>query len=277
MGDERESVVGTSAKAGRVAPTPAVFSIFFAKRIFVRFFSLRWLGYFRGPMVPVAGLVAIGVGVMAGCERQGSRQAEWEGGGSKQVTGVENPDALDEQSAQVVEHDFGIVAPKAKLAHRFGISNEGSIAWTLRKIVNACSCTAASVSASSIAPGQTEHVEVEYRAGDTTADSRQRVVILFEEPDAPVVMLVVKARVREAMSSFPAELAFRQLGRGQVRDANLEIQNFSDCAWRSLSVEPSVDWLAVSCMPVTGIAGEGLPRQVWRVTVGLQRAAWHIE
>lgn len=173
------------------------------------------------------------------------------------------------ENSLVFEHDFGILAPKEQVEHRFVIKNDTSTKWTFKKVINTCSCTVSHLSAPLIEPGKEESVTVTYKAGGVTQDDKRRVGVLFQEAEAPRVMLVVLARVREFMTCVPPELEFIDLGKGKASQTNFEVRNFSDRDWNSISLQPSVDWLAASSIPlgIDTIATEEGLRQVWRITV----------
>ena len=165
-------------------------------------------------------------------------------------------------------HDFGILKPEEQVEHRFVIENETDMQWTFRKVIKSCACTVTDLSAPAIEPGKEETATVTYTAGGVTQNDQRRIVVLFEEAQAPRVVLHVRARVRESMTRVPPKLELLDLGKGKSSQTNLEVQNFSDHDWKSISLQPSADWLAASSTPLDfDRDGEQWPRQIWRITV----------
>ena len=133
-----------------------------------------------------------------------------------------------DKNVVVLEHEFGVLKPKTKVEYCFTIKNPSNGKWTVRKIVNMCACTVSDISAPVIAAGKQETVTVTYHAGRGSRDDQRKVVVLFDEADAPRIILVVYAKIREDMTVNPAEVTFLEMGRGQTQHGSFEVHNFGD-------------------------------------------------
>lgn len=185
----------------------------------------------------------------------------------KPVRNSDTADNLESTASQVLEHNFGLLKPEQRVEYRYIIKNATTARWTIRKVINTCSCTATDISAQSIEPNKEETVTVTYRAGKISHDDKRSVVLCFEEPNVPNVVLVVLAKVRESLTCVPAKLELTNLGKGQLRQTNFEVHNFSDHDWESITLTPSASWLTVSSTPLAVADNAESPRQAWRITV----------
>lgn len=149
-----------------------------------------------------------------------------------------------EESAVVIEHDFGFVRSGEKRKHTFRISNPTARTWTLRKVITMCRCAVASVSASSVPPDGTLDVTVTYLAGNIAVNDRRRVVVVFREQDVPPVVLRVLAEVRPPLTLTNSNIAFVDVGRGQVRKRRIEVQNYDLNDWTNVRATTTAKWLS---------------------------------
>ncbi len=219
----------------------------------------------------VRGLVFV---MLVGCnaERDAGDAARAEHASNMRGSGS-NREAESRRGVRAIEHQFGILKPKERVEHRFAIHNDTETAWTISRIINTCSCTALAVSEPVVAPGSEQVVTVSYQAGAVTQDDTRRVVMLFEEPVAPRIALVVKAKIREPITCLPRELDFTDIGKGRVSEGNFELQNFSDDDWSGVALESAADWLTIAATPLDYEANDEPPRQVWRVRVSADGSA----
>ncbi|HEX7375759.1 MAG TPA: DUF1573 domain-containing protein [Pirellulales bacterium] len=177
-------------------------------------------------------------------------------------------------------HDFGLLRPGERVAHRFLVRNERTFKYTIRDISRTCNCLVARVSSESISPQHEESADVEYTAPMASANDSRALTISFAEADAPVIVLEVRATVRDEMSCFPPEVTLNG-GPSSSITGTFEIHNFSDFEWSSVAAVPSADWVNVRCTK-TYTASTPLqdappsPREVWRamVTADLKRAGF---
>lgn len=173
-----------------------------------------------------------------------------------------------------LEYDFGLVRPGERVRHSFHIRNTTALVWRLRKFHADCACALASSSARVFQPGRTEAVEVEYHAGNRTADSRGTVLVEFEDPRAPIVRLGVRAQVRKRMTLSDQELLIENVGQGLGAERHIQVANFGEKDWKAPAVRTSADWLSAT---VNLVSDDPAPddrepwlRQVWDLRVTLE-------
>lgn len=203
-----------------------------------------------------------------GCGLSGSASSEKPERNLDMVDDSDSTGCYDQnKNGLTLEHDFGVLKPEVQVEHCFAIKNNTAGRWTVRKIINTCACTATDLSAPAIEAREQESVTVTYRAGRESSDDTRKVVVLFEEREAPPLFLVIRAKIREAMTVTPSRVAYRQLGKGLLGVAGVEVQNFGDVDWQGILVEPSEAWLSARAVAIKNLAKDARPRQSWRVTV----------
>jgi hypothetical protein len=142
-----------------------------------------------------------------------------------------------------LESDCGVMYPGMSKTEKFKVSNDSDVCWTVGKVGVTCVCTVADISSKDIEPGETAIITVNYRAPEVECDERRRVVVHFENPLAPIVELVIVAKVRKKVSVLPTKLVFDEFeGSSSIFEA-IAIENHSGEKWRDLSVSNSLPWV----------------------------------
>jgi hypothetical protein len=167
---------------------------------------------------------------------------------------------------QVQQHDFGIVRTGAVVRHSFLIRNISKKPWTFARFGRSCSCTVSRTSTERIPPSASGEVEVTYRTGTASANDQRTVDVHVAEEDAPVIMLVVKAQVRNPITVSNDSVDFQHIGLGETPEYSLDVENYSDREFRILSAKSSSAWLRTSQVQ-RKVNGSGLPRQAWRIAI----------
>jgi hypothetical protein len=173
-----------------------------------------------------------------------------------------------------LEHDFGMLRPGQRATHAFLIHNPSDSAWTLARITNTCVCTATDASATVIAPGTVESVEVAYAARGISRDERRDVTVEFREAAAPRVSLAVFARIRDRCAMFPPELLV-DMTLGDVEEETIEVHNYGDDDWPALVVAAPEPWISTESisLPIAAVRKPWDARQAWRVVVRIDSSA----
>ena len=182
---------------------------------------------------------------------------------------VGTPNVVSSGSGGILEqeHHFGLTLANEARRHRFRITNPSKSRWTFAGLTTTCSCTVSQVLAPVILPGEVGEVEVSYKAPAATLDDRKRVTAHFAEPEAPVVVLNVAARVREALTATRKTIELPRVGRGASFEEFLEIQNYSGGPLATPDVQTRESWLRATVRPLAVTPGPEEPRQAWRVGV----------
>lgn len=107
-----------------------------------------------------------------------------------------------------------MVRPAAPQGHTYRIANPTAGPWTFDRFRTTCGCTVADISAEVVPPGGVAEVRFAYTPPAEPADDRRAIDVVFQEPAAPAVRLVVAARVRHPRTVLPVRLRLARLPHG---------------------------------------------------------------
>jgi hypothetical protein len=177
------------------------------------------------------------------------------------------------------DHDFGVVSPGANVSHRFVVKNSTASPWKLEGITRSCSCSVIVPSKQFIAAGESEEFPFELHVSSKPADVHQKATVHFkgEKDEDIVVELRVAARVREALTIQPAELAFGQVAANSKDYRVLHIENYSAESWENVSFPDLPPQLTLTNLQKTREEKDSLPRQTWKAEFQLDTAKLDIK
>jgi hypothetical protein len=181
-----------------------------------------------------------------------------------QITTVSSSQTPDQQVSTVLSHNFGIVQPGQIYRHRFMLQNNTAKTWTFSNLIPSCSCTVASTTAPSIAPGSSESVEIEYTSPNSNQNDRRKVGVQFAEAGTPMFWLEIHARIRQPISIIPDGLTLNRIGRDSA-EGFFDIYNYTNNPIQFEAPRCKDPWLEPSMTDV-----EAKPPgviQVWRVVI----------
>lgn len=93
-------------------------------------------------------------------------------------------------------HDFGEMTPLSRRQVVFLIENPGAEPLVVKTIKQECDCTEILETApSEIAPGDSSPITVLFEAPDELGRYVTRVVVLTEDPNKPIIPLVIRATI----------------------------------------------------------------------------------
>lgn len=180
-----------------------------------------------------------------------------------------------DENKVTLQHDFQLLLPGEQRAHTFVIANESNRGWSIAKIEHDCACVVSTASSDVIRAGETEEIEIAYRAPPRLKDDERRVLVRLKERDAPLIELVLRANIRPALCIVPAELDFGRVGFGCTLERAIEIFNFTDDDFVDFKVETQSDCLKARVVSVP-VASASLqdprPQQAWRALIDFAAA-----
>ncbi|MFO0901569.1 MAG: DUF1573 domain-containing protein [Pirellulales bacterium] len=104
-------------------------------------------------------------------------------------------------------HDFGEISRGSKGAHQFVFTNTGTAPLQIRAGGTSCpACTVSDVPKSELAPGESMPITVTWNAISPDPEFRKEAYIQTSDPERPLVILVIKGKVQEAVRLHPSEL-----------------------------------------------------------------------
>ena len=175
-------------------------------------------------------------------------------------------------TTSIVTGNLGVLAPNEHGAYRFDLQNTDDVAWTVKAVHTSCSCTVAVPDWNRIPPATSKPLLVEYKAGATNYDEKRDVVVVFEEPSAPLLVLRLYVRVREVFSIDPCDLMVDLGADARSTDAYFQADNYSHLDWRGIQALSMPEWVRLSSISeIDTPPGAQQPRQSWRVALELTR------
>lgn len=94
------------------------------------------------------------------------------------------------------QFDFGKAPIHQKVTHVFVFSNTGNGTLEITKVEAPCGCTTTLLDNKKINPGEKGRLQVTLNTGETPMLLVRRVYVHSNDPETPVVKLIVKANVR---------------------------------------------------------------------------------
>lgn len=142
--------------------------------------------------------------------------AYWEYGGSSGAASAASTAAATEgpQPAAVAEeatYSFGSIELGGKMSHNFTVANKGDAPLKLTKGESTCKCTEFRLEDSTIPPGGTGSVALEWKGEGEIGPFRQTATIITNDPKQPKLQLTVEGELTEAVTLEPTELVLSTL------------------------------------------------------------------
>ena len=98
-------------------------------------------------------------------------------------------------------YDFGKITSGDTVSTDFIILNDGGDVLNLRKVVANCACTVLKPEKENIHPGDSAKLNVMFNSHGRNGTQHKTITIYSNDPRKPVLMLTIKASVREARGS----------------------------------------------------------------------------
>ena len=140
-----------------------------------------------------------------------------------------------------ITYDFGRMIVGEKGTHDFAFTNKGEAPLELTKGATSCKCTISGLEQTSIAPGETANVKLEWTAnpGGPGGDFRQTALILTNDPLRPEVTLTIQGKSFAMWDPFPSGVVFTDLQTDAVASATAKVITYGARPPELLSVRVS--------------------------------------
>ncbi|HLJ91938.1 MAG TPA: DUF1573 domain-containing protein [Gemmataceae bacterium] len=223
------------------------------------------------------GLVAVLLSALLGCKREVppatpdmdqspvEAKAEMPTSPVRAVDKAE-PTAASGSRLRIETWEFGVIAPKTELRHRYTIHNNSNITWTIKQVTPSCSCTCGEFSQRTIKPSESTSVEVVFRTGDRDGTVYQAVMIEFAQTAAPFFQLAMKGEIRSLLSPSPSRVDFGRVWASKNLRQSIQLRNYSEQDIQIGRID-APDWLQAEAQPGDRPSSGNPPRQIWNITV----------
>ncbi len=133
-------------------------------------------------------------------------------------------------------HDFGEKYPHQALVHQFTFKNVGNESLHIDRVTTNCGCTAAVLSATSVAAGATGIISVTMTTSYATGVMLKNATVLSNDPKNPRVKLEVKAKIKKMWVFSPRpSYTFQDVPFGTEKSLTLKLQNLEEEPFKILS------------------------------------------
>ena len=137
--------------------------------------------------------------------------------------------------------NFGKVTHKDRLDHNFVLRNNGGDTVRIANVKAACGCTAVMVSGSTIAPGGTATVSVQFTPPRTTNGHVSKSVSVYVEGEQrPAHILRIEADVESALASDPALVDLGTMTINKAIKATFSLMNLSGEVQKIVAVQSAL-------------------------------------
>ena len=126
--------------------------------------------------------------------------------------------------------DFGEVAQGDKVPHTFKFRNDGDEPLLIDRVKSSCGCTAALVSAKTLAPGESGEVKTNFDTTRFRGAVTKTISLYSNDPQRPIKKMSIKGKIRETLSVVPERLNLGPVKAGEITVAQLTLQNNGDTA-----------------------------------------------
>lgn len=138
-----------------------------------------------------------------------------------------------------LEHDFGELRQGKKVETTFEIRNDGNATLRVRQIVPTCGCTALLPLSRELAPGEQRRITVTLDTRERRGDSDNYVHFHSNDPENPVITLVIKADIRVYLELRPQQIDLTGLSPGESRRVGVRVHNTSRRPVRLIDLDSS--------------------------------------
>jgi hypothetical protein len=152
--------------------------------------------------------------------------------------------------------DFEEVLQGQTVQHTFHFSNDGNEPLQIKKVKSSCGCTAALLSAKTLAPREKGKVQVKFDSTRFRGAVTKTISLYSNDPVQPVMKLYIKGNVRIPLSIVPSRINLGQVATGETATTKLTLENHGDADLRLDEIRTSSPDLALVLPVETLPAGQ---------------------
>jgi hypothetical protein len=152
--------------------------------------------------------------------------------------------------------DFGEVLQGQTVQHTFRFSNDGNEPLQIEKVKSSCGCTAALVSAKSLAPSEAGKVQANFDSTRFRGAVTKTISLYSNDPGQPVMKLYIKGNIRLPLSVVPSRINLGQVEIGKTAATKMTLENHGDADLRLDEIQTSSPDLVIALSAETLPAGQ---------------------
>jgi hypothetical protein len=121
--------------------------------------------------------------------------------------------------------DFGTILQGDKVEKVFRFRNDGDAPLVVDRVKTSCGCTAALLSASTLAPGESGEVRTSFDSTRFSGSVQKTVAVYSNDPSRAIVQLLIKGSIRQELFVSPAFIELGTLNAGVEKILPVTISN----------------------------------------------------
>ncbi|MDA0657560.1 MAG: DUF1573 domain-containing protein [Planctomycetota bacterium] len=125
-------------------------------------------------------------------------------------------------------HHFGVMPAEATGSHGFLLTNEGGVPLTLEVERTTCKCTGAKVGQSSLAPGESTKVVLEWKTQGFDEEFRHGATLKTNDPTQPTVLLQIEGRITNILRAVPGRLRVDRISVHETQQFDVRVYSYRD-------------------------------------------------
>jgi hypothetical protein len=126
------------------------------------------------------------------------------------------------------DYDFGVMDVKATGSHGFVFKNDGNAPLKLAAGQTTCKCTVSDVPEEPVAPGESVRIKIEWEPQGASQKYHQSAKILTNDPDRPVVRLILRGWITERLRAVPPKITFGGVSSNEERTVQFDLFGYYD-------------------------------------------------
>lgn len=145
--------------------------------------------------------------------------------------------------------DFGLLDQNQKAEHIFILMNTGDQPLTIDKIKAPCGCTIVELTKKVVEPNESGEISIIFNPADNRGKIEKMVYVHSNDPEQPIVRLVIMATVQMELEISPQNLFFNQVKAGTKATKEVSIKNSGQHPVSILSVKTTHPSLSFKVAP----------------------------
>ncbi|MBJ6724430.1 DUF1573 domain-containing protein [Geomesophilobacter sediminis] len=154
--------------------------------------------------------------------------------------------AAPEYSVDHGSYNFGTVTQGKKVQHSFTIKNNGDATLQIKQLTASCGCTAATPSASSIAPGKSAEIKVVFDSTNFSGKVQKTVAMTTNAGKNPNYTFTMEGIVAEELQATPRQISLGTMKAGVPREVTVTVRNNGSTMHRLISATANSNSLQIT-------------------------------
>jgi hypothetical protein len=173
-------------------------------------------------------------------------------------------------------HNFGTMEQNTRGTHVFKMQNVGDAPLQIEKGDTTCKCTVSEMENGSLAPGETVDITLSWEVIDPPAGADFRQVARFRtnDPQRPLIELLIHGFVSRSIRAAPEELIVKRISANEAYSANFNLFAYQhsdlEVTGHEFQREETRDYFEATFRPLTANELQAEPRAMSGVLVSLR-------